>query len=236
MSSRSDKRAAPGAGSAPSPRERLLLLFILILLGVFAVPAAGQKADGDEVNEIAKKVAAIHKLALKNPVSHIVLSKEKLLDRIKRLVFIDYTKEEVIDEGRMMVRLGLFPAGVDYGRTVFDLLEEQVIGLYDTEARQLLLVDTLPNLMQDTTVNHEITHAVQDQNFDLYQLMKRRKGEGDLKFAISAAFEGDALIMEEFFSGISLPDFASPEEIESVMMMAGDKKSKIYKAPEILRE
>jgi hypothetical protein len=42
--------------------------------------------------------------------------------------------------------------------------------------------------------------------------------------------------MEEFFSGVSLPDFASPEEIESVMMMAGDRKSRVFKAPPIIRE
>lgn len=191
---------------------------------------------GDEVNEHAKKIAAIHQLVLKKPVKHMVLSKKKLLSRIKELVFIDYTREEIIDEGRMMVRLGLFPAGTDYQETIFQLLEEQVVGLYDTHSGELLLVDYLPDIMQDTTVDHEITHAVQDQNFNLKFLMKRRKGEGDKKYAVSAVFEGDALIMEEMFMGGGLPDSLTPEGIENMMVSMSDKSSKVFKVPSNIRK
>ena len=187
------------------------------------------------VDQLAKKISAIHKLPLKQPVKHMVVSRKKLLSRIKEIVFTDYTQEEIIDEGRMMVRLGLFPQAVDYQKTIFMLLEEQVIGLYDTIKGELLLVDYLPDLMKDTTVAHEITHAVQDQHFDLKNLLKRRKAEGDLKYAVSAVFEGDALIMEENLSGAAVPDYLDAEGIENMMLLMTEKQSKLFKVPQAMR-
>ena len=188
------------------------------------------------VEQLAKKISAIHKLPLKQPVKHMVVSRKKLLNRIKEIVFTDYTQEEIIDEGRMMVRLGLFPQAVNYPETIFMLLEEQVIGLYDTIRGELLLADYLPDLMKDTTVAHEITHAVQDQHFDLKHLLKRRKGEGDRKFAISAVFEGDALIMEENLSGAAVPDYLDGEGIENMMLLMTEKQSKLFKVPQAMRK
>jgi hypothetical protein len=211
-----------------------------LLLGAVAAVAAARAgaADkvADEVTKHAQKIAALHHLPLKSPVKSLVVSQEKLLDRIKQLVFIDYTPQEIIDEGRMLVRLGMFPAGLDYGKTIFQLLEEQVIGLYDTDAQELLLVDYIPDVMEDTTADHEITHAVQDQNFNLKELMKKRDGEGDLKLALSAVFEGDALITEEVVLGDSLPEPLTAEGIETVMMGLSAKGSKVAKVPAAVRK
>lgn len=207
-----------------------------VILWLAVLPCTARAGEKDEVNEHAETIASIHQLPLKKPVKHLVVPPDKLLDRIKELVFIDYTKEEIIDEGRLMVRLGLFPPGLDYEKTIFQLLEEQVIGLYDTHIGELLLVDSLPDLMQDTTVDHEITHAVQDQNFNLSHLMKKRKGEGDMKYALSAAFEGDALIVEEVLLGGGLPEGITAEGIENVMMSMSQKSDTLVKVSAPIRK
>jgi hypothetical protein len=223
---------AESAGRRPGPA---LLLLPVLLFGL-AVLSRAEADEKDEVQKRAETIASIHQLSLKKPVKHLVVPQDKLLDRIRQLVFIDYTKEEIIDEGRMMSRIGLFPSGVDYEKTIFQLLEEQVIGLYDTHHGELLLTDSLPDIMQDTTVDHEITHAVQDQNFNLSYLMKKRKGEGDMKYALSAVFEGDALLMEEVFMGGGLPEGLTAEGIENVMMSMSQKSDLLVKVPAAVRK
>jgi hypothetical protein len=74
---------------------------------------------------------------------------------------------EVELEGELLKRLGMIPEAMDYERTMFDLLEEQVLGFYDPDARRLYIADWVPEAMQPVTMAHELTHALQDQHFDI---------------------------------------------------------------------
>jgi len=190
----------------------------------------------EKINLIAQKIASIHNFILKGDVNFKILKRKKLMDRIKSIVFLDYSKLEILDEGRMMIRLGLYPAGADYEKTNFSLLEEQVLGLYDIEEHELLLLDAMPEIMAETTLFHEIVHAVQDQNYDLKNLMKREKGAGDRKLALTSVMEGDAMIVEELIGGGGFPQELSGKELENIMANAGSVWSKIRKVPPVSRK
>jgi hypothetical protein len=81
---------------------------------------------------------------------------------------------------------------------------------------------------------HELTHALQDQNYDLTKLPLHQKDNDDLALATSALLEGDAtILMTDFYAqhaaqGKMLTDLLA--------MLTGQKTEKLQAAPVFFRE
>lgn len=88
---------------------------------------------------------------------------------------------------------GLLPEEMDFAAYYPRLLTTQVAGFYDPEERYFALVrrEGDPGLADDTIIVHELTHALQDQHFDLRKLVS---GDplSDGGTARVALVEGDA--------------------------------------------
>jgi GntR family transcriptional repressor for pyruvate dehydrogenase complex len=71
-------------------------------------------------------------------------------------------------------------------------LTEQVQGFYDPEERMLFIASWLPISAQESVMMHEITHALQDQHFDLQARFRenRNSDNDDYLLAQQALFEG----------------------------------------------
>jgi hypothetical protein len=150
-------------------------------------------------DEIGRQVSALRGLSLKAPLQRGVLSKDEIGTKLKDRIGKEYTPEEVRIEARVLKRLGLLPADVDYEKMLLDLLMEQVAGFYDPFAGKLYIADWLPLEMQRPALAHEIEHALQDQYFDLKKFATPIKDDGDRQLAHSALVEGDATaVMLEF--------------------------------------
>jgi hypothetical protein len=198
-----------------------------------AVPPAGW--DGPEIQALAKLIAETHGVKLPQPVSWIVMEREKLRARLRQLVAEDYTPEQIVDEGRLLTRLGLLPAGTAYDQIIYGLLEEQIMGLYDPRAKQLMLLAGPSEAEMESLLVHECTHAVQDMNFDLSALTQRTPGAGDRNAALEAVAEGDALLMEQVLTSILLPAGITVKQMKLMMQMAPAQGDAMAKAPGFLR-
>src|SRR6185295_18065417 len=89
----------------------------------------------------------------------------------------------------------------------------------------------LAGRMEDTIIVHELTHALQDQHFDL-QKFQISDPLSDAGSARSALIEGDAtLTMYNFFSGFELEKMPGFEQvIDSVMQ---DPKQLLEMSPDM---
>jgi hypothetical protein len=194
-------------------------------------------------DEIARQVAGLRGLALKAPLQRGVLSRDEIGAKLKDRIDKEYTAEEVRTEARVLKRLGLLPADVDYEKLLLDLLMEQVAGFYDPFAAKLYIADWLPLEMQRPALAHEIEHALQDQHFDLKKFATPIKDDGDRQLGHSALVEGDATaVMLEFQAqSMGLP----PDQLgELIAQMGkqllsgsfGDKTPQFEKAPQFVRE
>jgi hypothetical protein len=194
-------------------------------------------------DEIARQVAGLRGLALKAPLQRGVLSRDEIGAKLKDRIGKEYTPEEVRTEARVLKRLGLLPADVDYEKLLLDLLMEQVAGFYDPFAAKLYIADWLPLEMQRPALAHEIEHALQDQHFDLKKFATPIKDDGDRQLGHSALVEGDATaVMLEFQAqSMGLP----PDQLgELIAQMGkqllsgsfGDKTPQFEKAPQFVRE
>lgn len=88
-------------------------------------------------------------------------------------------------------QLGMLPDTLDLTKFLLDVLEEQIIGLYDPKTKTLYVRSDKPAEMTEVTIAHEMIHALQDQYVNLDSVQKET-GDNDRLGAIKAVIEGQA--------------------------------------------
>ena len=130
------------------------------------------------------------------------------------------TKEEKAFDDQIageLVALGLAGKKVDLSEASEDLYVTTTVGYYDTEVEELVVRGTdATSVDARVTIVHELTHALQDQQFDLDALDKKAK-EGSEILALEFLVEGDATIVENAYL-----DTLSPAEQEEYFGTAED--------------
>ena len=93
--------------------------------------------------------------------------------------------------------LGLVEGPVDLIGSQQDLDDSDTVGFYDQERKALFVRGTdLTDVDVRITLVHELTHALQDQRFDLTKLDDTVETSGE-DFALLALVEGDATAVED---------------------------------------
>jgi hypothetical protein len=100
--------------------------------------------------------------------------------------------------------LGLVQGDVDLITAEKDLSGSDTLGYYDQDAKKMVIRGTaLSDTETRVTVVHELTHADQDQHFDLNKLDDATKSSG-AESALTALVEGDATrIEDQYLSSLS---------------------------------
>jgi hypothetical protein len=137
---------------------------------------------------------------------------------------------------------GLIPESMDLGSYVPELLTSQIAGFYDPHRKSLAVVDRPGGLlgreagaqvgtemarkMEDGLLVHELTHAIQDQHFDLDHLSDPDP-LSDGGVARLALVEGDAtLVMMDGLVGARLEDVPEgPGLVNELMTAGGDEEA-----------
>lgn len=101
--------------------------------------------------------------------------------------FGEYEKE-LADDEVVLSALGLLDPGVSYVQLFRDALEVGVVGFYDPDNGQLVLRGEDLGLYAQSVLVHELTHALDDQWFDL----GREVGDAEAEYGFSAVIEGNA--------------------------------------------
>ena len=226
-------------------RSTWKLFFVLCLL--ITAPASAQQIDESQIlkamDELVETTARLRGLAPKGPIQKGIKSREEITSYMTRKINEDYQSERILLEGKMLKKTGLLAEGLDYRQLVINLMTEQVQGFYDPETRMLFIASWLAMSDQEPVMMHEITHALQDQHFDLQAKFRdnRNSENDDYILAQQALFEGDATVtalqftiapFKRHFS--ELPDMAF---IMETQMEAEMSNSPVLSAtPRFLRE
>lgn len=95
---------------------------------------------------------------------------------------------------RLLARLGVIAEGADFRALVAKFLEGNIAANYDPETKR---ISFLPGAPRDPALMvHEVTHALDDQQFDMKGAMKSWNGQFDRMLAYGALCEGDAMSVE----------------------------------------
>ena len=103
--------------------------------------------------------------------------------------------------------LGLIPERSDLRQQSLDNLITLILGFYSPELDALYLLEEitggLDGVTAQTTIVHELVHALQDQYHDLPALQAARADDWDATIALLDVMEGDAIAAEIAYFGFS---------------------------------
>ncbi len=147
------------------------------------------------------------------PVKPMMFDREELGQEMKRLLEKELTEEDLAELNGALKVFGFVAAEDDPAEIYTQLLTEQVAGFYDPDDKRMVLIvedppEKAPGWLekllggepfnkdeQKTTLAHELTHALQDQLYDLNGMEDRIVDDDDLSYAFSALVEGDATLL-----------------------------------------
>jgi hypothetical protein len=164
-------------------RSSMLLTIILTVSVALASDVAKLLESADEVLEA---VVEIRKLKPKEPIQKGVKSREEVKAYLVGRIQEEYPQEQIAREERLLERLGLIPVDLPLYEFMLDLLTEQVAGYYDPDSKTLYIADWIPLEIQKPVMAHELTHALQDQYFDLKKFLTPVEGNDDRTLARNA--------------------------------------------------
>ena len=230
-----------------------VLAVVAALIGSGMLLGSGGRARGDadtlaallrRTDAVAREVARVRGLPLKQTIPNEVVDRDELRARLLKMAAEDKTAEESAAEGFALERWGMIPPGTNYERLLVDLLTDQVAGYYDPDTKKLTISRSAGDdpAWAEMVLAHEIDHGLQDQAFDLHRFEDLPSSEGDAAAARRALVEGDgiALMIEVMVArNRSKVDWANPEiatAIEKSMSAPGVGNDSIDRAPLAIRE
>jgi hypothetical protein len=203
--------------------------------------SSGRLTDGDfaaTANEVLEQMSDITGLKLKTPLKKSLRSREEIRAHIIQEMNEDKNPEQRYADQRAAEAFGLLPKGFDLDSFMIDLLTEQIAGLYDPKAHEFYVADWIPIDDQRMVMAHELTHALEDQHFQIEAWAKAARPNDDAELARESVLEGSAMVaMMEYLLAGSGRSLADLPDIDPSMLI-GDLADtpELKKAPPFLKD
>src|ERR1043166_9542157 len=180
----------------------LLALLIMVCLCAGSLPVRTQAQAGaartaqnaaiiSTTDAVLKETSELRQLSIMRPVKSGAQSRGEIERMIIKNLDADTTPAEMHATESLLHVFGLAPNDFQYRPFLIKLLTEQVAGYYDPRAQQFYLADWIEVEGQKPVMAHELTHALQDQHFNLKRFENWPKGDSDAALAL---IEGDATL------------------------------------------
>src|SRR4026208_2312029 len=159
-----------------------------------ATRTAQNAAIVSTADAVLKETSELRELSILRAVKSGAQSRSEIERMIVKNLDKDTTPAEMHAAEVLLKAFGLAPKDFAYRAFLIKLLTEQVAGYYDPKAQQFYLADWIELEGQKPVMAHELTHALQDQHFNLKRFEKWPKGDSDAELAAHALIEGDATL------------------------------------------
>lgn len=140
--------------------------------------------------EIQAEVEEIRGAKFKHPVDVEITDKEGFLKYVMERVDQMGGEEKMAAEEDVAKLLGIVPPDMDVLEVTLGMLEEQVGGFYDPAGNKFYLMDSFTGPVAKVILAHELTHALDDQYFDLDGKFDERLADRDASSAFASVVEG----------------------------------------------
>jgi len=143
-------------------------------------------------------------------------------DELTRMLDEELAKEgPAIAESQQVLRaLGLIPPTFDLAKAQRDLLDNTVLGFYDPETKKLVVRGTEVTPFVRDTLAHELTHALDDQWFNLDR-PQLDTADDETSFGFTGLAEGDATRVEKaYLDSLSSGERAAIEKEQQDLVLA----------------
>jgi hypothetical protein len=223
-----------------------LAAIMLFSVGLFQ-PPVGSSQTGPQANttsarnaalmaatrEVLKETSELRQLAILRPVQSSTQSRLEIERMLMKNLDENTTPAQLHAAEVTLKRLGLAPADFQYRALMVRVLTEQVAGYYEPKTGEFHLADWIDVDGQRPVMAHELTHALQDQHFNLRRFEHWPKGDSDSELAAHALIEGDAMLAMVLY--VTSNPLRAAEFLKSMSKM-GNQSAELEKAPRALRE
>lgn len=144
-------------------------------------------------DEVLEQMSEITGWKLKSPLKRSIRSRDEIHAYVLRQMDDEKDAKERYASTRSAQAFGLIPKGFDLETFLVDLLTEQVAGLYDPKAHEFYIADWIEPNEQRMVMSHELTHALEDQQFQIEEWVKAARPNDDAEMAREAVLEGSAM-------------------------------------------
>jgi hypothetical protein len=168
------------------------------------VPAAGIPT---QIAELEQQVAAVRGLAWRNPVGVEPVTEAEMSRRVGENFDETYPTDLYARRSAAWRTIGVLPPDADLRSALRAYMTGQVVGYYDPATGELVYLgggDDVLGVTERLVLAHELTHAIDDQHFDLSRIDDLVSACRDDAFAAAlGAVEGSA----QYFSTQVLFEF-----------------------------
>ncbi len=208
------------------------------------------------VDEILQFASQDTGLPIKHNVKRRLTKRNEVQSYIKKSMKEDKDAKRLERSSEVLKKFGLLPRNFDLPNFLVAMLREQVAGYYDVKTKTVNLLNWVDVEQQKPVLAHELTHALQDQSFDIEKWMKGSREDTDKEkndpspadiendeesAARQAVVEGQAMVVLVDYSlapsGKTVLD--SPQIVEALKqgMLVGAADSPAFRdAPIFLKE
>jgi len=167
---------------------------------------------------VAQQVEQIRSLTYLRPVRAQAVTRAAMNQLMHDKAGSQEPRQSAARTSKAWATIGVIPRGTDLYKAVSDFDASQVLGFYDPETRRLVFIGTnSPGPFQRFTLSHELTHALDDQHFDLTHLDRLQSCRDDEQGAYISLAEGDAVVTSVLWARQDL----SAQELTQVEQAAG---------------
>ncbi len=174
--------------------SRIFFTLILCLFSSLSIPVRSFATDTscDLVSTAMNTASRLRGLSIKKQVPCKLQDKNQVKKYLEEAVKIHVPQERIANEERVFKFLGIIPQDFDYVSGIINLYTDQLGGYYDPAKKYYAMAAWMPALMQMPIAVHELTHALQDQYYELDKFTDQKTTPSDALLARSSLIEGDA--------------------------------------------
>jgi hypothetical protein len=234
-------------------RSSILQRFILGLFLVFpsllaaqqsSAPPAAPRASSSQpafvmaADEVLENMSEITGLSLKTPLKKTLRSRDEIRAYVIRQMNEDKDAAQRYADTKSAEAFGLLPKNFDLDSFMIELLTEQIAGLYDPKSHEFYIADWIPAEDQRMVMAHELTHALQDQHFQIETWLKSARPNDDAELAREAFLEGSAMaaMVDYLLQGTGKSITNMPEFDPSILTGDIGSTPSLQKAPPFIKD
>jgi hypothetical protein len=141
---------------------------------------------------VLKEMSRITGLPIKAPLKKKIVDRPEIRRYLTQSLHVEYTPREIHKQEVVLKAFGLVSPEFNLADFLVRFYTEQAAGVYDPRSKTMLIANWVVPEMQQMVLAHELTHALQDQSFDLEKFLRAVRDDDDAGNARQAVVEGYA--------------------------------------------
>jgi hypothetical protein len=152
-------------------------------------------------------------LPIKAPLRKQVISRSEIEKYLIKNMHEEMAPTEIHAQEALVRALGLVSRDFNLEKFLVDFYTEQAAGVYDPKRKTMFIADWIPADLQTMALSHELTHALQDQSWDLENFLRAVRGDDDATSAREAVVEGYA-------TAAMMQQMTGPEALSQILSLS----------------